>query len=322
MRTLRVAIDLGYYSVAACMGDEQPFQFLSAIKPYKENYFGEQDPKFETTAPLGDWVVGQATGTTQLQSRDWINSDLYQVLYQYALAQCTLPGFSTVRVTTGLPLRYVRPDSGLLQQKLTGRFSFTLGDNDRAILVEHVDVLPQAIGVLLDSVLTPDGYIKESLYTKHVGIIDIGSKTTGLVGANELRDIPGETRAIDSGIWGVISNFRDMVVSKYPDYKLTPYTAEKVAREGIISYYGKEIDVSRMFDRALTPFLDELTGEITDVWGDTAHLAGILIAGGGAHLVGPELVERYPHAVIVKYPEFANVRGYRAYSYFNERSRS
>ena len=50
--------------------------------------------------------------------------------------------------------------------------------------------------------------------------------------------------------------------------------------------------------------------QATQLWNGTAGLDAILVAGGGALLLGPYLHRAFPHMRVVDNPVFANALGY------------
>ncbi len=81
-----------------------------------------------------------------------------------------------------------------------------------------------------------------------------------------------------------------------------------IARE--VHYYGKPVDLEPVVDRILEPMAQAVIAQATQLWNGAAGLDAILVAGGGAHLLGSRISRHFQHARTVDDPVFANARGY------------
>ena len=78
-----------------------------------------------------------------------------------------------------------------------------------------------------------------------------------------------------------------------------------------IKVFGKEQDVSEIVTPALTEFSTYIDEEVATRFGDKAQrMDGIIVAGGGAYIVGQNVKARYPNAIIPPNPRFAVAEGY------------
>jgi hypothetical protein len=81
-----------------------------------------------------------------------------------------------------------------------------------------------------------------------------------------------------------------------------------VARQ--VRYYGEPVDLKPVVEAALQPMANQVIAEASQLWNSGAGLDALLIAGGGALLLGPYLKAHFRHAHVVKEPVFANAEGY------------
>ncbi|MCP5098730.1 MAG: hypothetical protein GY943_24530, partial [Chloroflexi bacterium] len=63
-------------------------------------------------------------------------------------------------------------------------------------------------------------------------------------------------------------------------------------------------------DSVVTPMAEQVIAQASQLWGKAARLDAILIAGGGAHLLGEYVQGYFKHAQILENPQFANVTGF------------
>lgn len=75
-------------------------------------------------------------------------------------------------------------------------------------------------------------------------------------------------------------------------------------------YYGQPVDLKPAVDTTLEPMANQVIAQAGQLWNGGAGLDAILIAGGGALLLGPYLKTCFRHARVVSEPVFANAEGY------------
>lgn len=319
---MRLALDLGYYA-AKWKTLHNSGSFLTVAAPHQEVAYGLSDTH-ESYLRLEDgseWNIGNPDGglTSQRQDSHWIESDLYRALCLYAFTEATTGSPVTFQITTGLPLTNFKAHREVLRSRLLGEFKARRGTSRRwqTFRVESVSVVPQCWGALFDVALSDTGVIIDDQYTNgHIGVVDIGSKTTGFVGLKALREVPSESGAVSRGAWDAIGQARKILEATYPDLPWTNYVAESVLRQNEVRYYGESYTTDDILRKVSKTLAENTIGEITTRWGDCAQMDAILVVGGGAHLIGQFIKERFPQVVVVDEPESANVRGYLKHAAF------
>ena len=78
-----------------------------------------------------------------------------------------------------------------------------------------------------------------------------------------------------------------------------------------IKYYNSTVDVSALISPAIHEFSSYILDEVGKRFGDKAQrMNGVIVAGGGAYIVGEDIKAKYPNARIPANPRFAVAEGY------------
>ncbi len=314
-----VGIDLGYCTTKVRLSSEHaPVSFPSGASEYTSAGFLEP-PLLEYANSEKKYVVGSeltsAAGTVQRRhDRDWIDTDLYRMLVHRSLAAVLDPGYSTIKIVTGLPYRFYEVDRERLAKNLGKDHVFYFGDGIYRVNVKDVTVIPQGIGALLDVAVNFAGKIIDSGFMlNRIGILDIGSRTINGVQARK-GEIMGSAFSEDLGTWSVVRKIAKAVEQRFPTSQLTPFEIEDAIQKRQISLYGEVHDITDIVeDNIRGGYVDTLIGTISSHWGETSQMDHILLVGGGAYLAGDTLQGKYPHVEVAKQPVFANVNGYIKY---------
>jgi len=271
--------------------------------------------QIETDA--GAWLVGQGaieqSGlVTRRQDRGWIETPEYLALLLAAITELSTATGITVELVTGLPVGYFA-DRGKLAERLKGVHNVKRAGRPRGqrIEISEVVILPQGLAAVLSEALDARGKVRPGPVSEGmVGLLDIGGHTVNVATFKELKEIARQTASVDAGMWGPLTEIGKRINAAYPGLELRGHDVVEAVKSGAVRYYGQTVDVSEIAQEVLTPFARQILGEASAVWGSAARLDAILIAGGGAEVIGPALVAEYPHARIVDNPQWANVEGY------------
>lgn len=260
---------------------------------------------------VGDEAIRQSRFAPRLEDRRWIESAEYYRLMLAAFTEAA-GGSATLRVVTGLPVAFFEQDKERLRQRFEGKHTVQrAGRRAQTLTVETCRVIPQPFGALLGAAFDDRGRIADpALATGHVGVIDVGGKTTNLLSAHRLADIARETASVNSGAWDVVRAVREFLASECPDLDLRDHEIVQAIRARQTNYYDDVVDLTDIVDEALAALTREVIAQASQLWNSGARLEAILVAGGGAHLVGPALQRHFRHARVVEEPVFANVTGY------------
>jgi hypothetical protein len=75
-------------------------------------------------------------------------------------------------------------------------------------------------------------------------------------------------------------------------------------------YFGEEVDLSEVIDDTLDKMAHTVIANATQLWNGGGSMRAILVAGGGAHLLGGHIQKAFRHARVVDNPMYANASGY------------
>lgn len=313
---MNVGIDLGYSAVKVVAGRRRTVM-PSVVGTPEGGRFSlyDQEQDIILTAPehllFGDGAVTQSQFVKRREDRAWIESKDYYHLFLAALTEFTRATVVDILLVTGLPVAFYG-DRSSLRQRLLGVHKVTReGRRAQTFKVGECRVIPQPFGALLAAVLDEQGRIADqNLATGTVGVIDVGGKTTNLLSVRRLAEIGRQTESVSVGVWDVMRTVRRFLADKCPNLDLRDHDVIEaiVARE--IRYYGKPVDLRQVVDAALKPMASQVIAQASQLWNGGASLDAVLVAGGGALLLGPYLKDHFPHAQIVADPVFANAVGY------------
>jgi len=333
----RVAVDVGYVDVKALASSGERITFPSVIAPEEEDLAlddalrarrSHQRVMIEKPGSSQEaWLFGRAALIAPGAVRPWAEEassrEGYDVLVMAALA-------SLIRVATletvdvdlvlGLPLGVYGVQREKLRESLKGREAF-VNVNDRVpmrLRIASVLVLPQAIGAYYAAVLNPDGSMRVDLVKRPTGVIDVGGRTTDyfVMQRDEggLRPVKALSGSLDTGTIGVYEALRRRAQAA-TGHMIDNLRVEAALRDqdGILLDMGREVDLKPWLQEEARAAARQIANELRVAWGK--HLAGlgsVLLAGGGALLMGEYLKPLHPALSVVDDPVYANAAGFLA----------
>jgi len=320
---MNAGIDIGY-SWTKAIGNGRAAAFASVVGTPDRGRFsldgGESELGIELIAPravlVGDQAVIQSRHLERREDRAWIESPAYYDLLLAAFSSLT-EGSARVTVVSGLPIQFYERDRETLLARLLGEHQVQRAGR-RAQRFEVIDarVIPQGFGALLAVVLDDRGRIVDAdLANGRISVVDVGGKTTNLLSVDRLSEVGRETASVPTGTWGCARAVGRWLADNCPGLELRDHQviAAMMARE--TRYYGERVDLGAVVDQAVAPLADQVVAQATQLWNGAAGLDAILIAGGGAHLVGARVRRQFRHArVIAVDPMMANAVGYWRFS--------
>jgi hypothetical protein len=313
---MNVGLDLGY-SAVKLVADGRRKTFASVVGTPELGRFSldGQDKPIVLAGPervlVGEGAMAQSRFVHRREDRAWIESAEYYHLFLAALTELTTATAVDLRLVTGLPVAFYG-DKAPLRERLLGIHRVTReGCHAQTFKVIDCRVIPQPFGALLSAALDDRGRIADQgLATGSVGVIDVGGKTTNLLSVRRLAEIGRETESVSVGAWDVVRAVRSFLADRCPNLELRDHQVVEsmVARQ--VRYYGELVDLGSVVDAALEPMASQVIAQATQLWNGGAGLDAILVAGGGALLLGPFLRAHFRHARVVADPVFANAEGY------------
>jgi plasmid segregation protein ParM len=316
---VNVGIDIGYSSLKAVGGPDRLVTFPAVVGTPDQSRFAVNNADGQIVLNLpgdGAWLVGegaiaQSRFVDRREDRGWIASDAYRRLILAGFTELTTATSCDLLVVTGLPVAFYA-DRDALRDRFLGQHRVTReGRRTQQFRVTECRVIPQPFGALLAEALNNQGKIvNQDLAAGAVGVIDIGGKTTNLLSVNRLAEIGRETASVNVGAWDVARSVRAYLADHCPGLELRDHQVIDVLVKRRVKYYGAPVDLGAMIDATLEPMADQVIAQATQLWNGAAGLDAILVAGGGALLLGPYLGRAFPHVRVVDNPVFANALGY------------
>ena len=333
----RIAVDVGYGYTKALSDRGERDLFPSVIAPEEEDSAlddalgAKRSPQRVTIQRLGNsqqsWLFGRAAliapGATRPWAEDASSREGYDVLVMAAIASLIrVPAVEAVDVdlVLGLPLGVYGAQREKLRAALKGQEAY-ISINDRVqirVRISSVLVLPQAVGAYYSSVLNADGSMRADLVKRPTGVIDVGTRTTDYFvmqrDDNGLRPVKALSGSLDTGVSGVYEALRRRAQAM-TGHMIDSLRVEAALREqdGVLLDMGREIDLKPWLREESRNVAGQVANELRVAWGK--HLAGlgaVLLAGGGALLLGDDLRALHPALKVVDDPVFANTAGFLA----------
>lgn len=260
---------------------------------------------------IGESAISQSRFVQRREDRAWIQSPEYYRLFMAALTELTTASWVELVIVTGLPVSFFSDKDTLVNRLIGEHRCQREGRAGQMFKVVDVRVIPQPFGALLAEALDNRGQIaNQDLAGGRVGVIDAGGKTTNLLSVNHLAEIGKETASVNVGAWDLVRRVREYLADHCPELDLRDHQIVEAIKARQVKYFGEKVDLGHVVDEALEPMAAQVISQAGQLWNGGAGLDAILIAGGGAHLLGPRLQRQYRHARIVESPVYSNAIGY------------
>lgn len=314
---MNTGLDVGY-SATKLVSGERRVSFPSAVGTPDKARFSVNGAAGSIilvepdNVAVGEGAVRQSRFLHRREDRAWIESPEWYALALAAFSEVTTATRVEMRVVTGLPVSFYDDREALKARLLGGHRLQRESRHSQTVEVTDVRVIPQPFGALLAATLDDRGRIvDDDLATGAVGVIDVGGKTTNLLSVNRLSEIGTETASVNVGAWEAVRALRTWLATHCPgleDVRDHDLVAAMVARQ--VRFYGEPVDLSAVVEDILEPLAGQVLAEATQLWNGGAALDAVLVAGGGALLIGPFVQRHFRHARVVADPVYANAVGY------------
>lgn len=325
-----IAIDLGNGTTSYIAGNGKSGSFTSLCRAYKDTSglgLGVAKEVF-TTKDGRSYLVGESCREEGAVARStdssFYSSHEIHVLFLKVLHDCDI---KNPIIITGLPTEFYEKTHKEFEENIR---KWAKGEGYNPKLVK---VVPQWAGPWFDDKLENEQGepIPLSLVMQgKFGIIDIGQGTTDVGQFNNGRVSDarhGESRGVSDihrAIYTQLStnplalnaeNKRQVIIPKLfkLDKQSSEHTIDQWLKQGYIPWRGQKIDMSLVSKSARMEFANDVLPRcIEKVWGSTDFLNGMILAGGGAPVLGLEVFKEYIMCPIymAKTPELSIVRGY------------
>ncbi|MBY0234167.1 MAG: ParM/StbA family protein, partial [Burkholderiaceae bacterium] len=246
------------------------------------------------------------------QTRDWIETDQHDALLISAwnranaiLAKNEMGEPDQISLVLGLPASYYADQRDTLRIRAAGLLQRLVKPHqDLQIYVESQSRAP-LLCVVFDAHGNETGRGGED---ESWGVVEIGQFTTDFT----LHDRGQEVDSAASSARGAHMVYdRIAAAFKAKSYVSDFETISGAIQSRKIKVYGKEVDVTDLVMPAINEFTTYILDEVMTRFGEKAQrLDGIIVAGGGAYIVGPDIKAKFPNAIVPANPRFAVAEGY------------
>lgn len=266
---------------------------------------------------IGEEAIIQSRFINRREDRDWINSAAWYNLMLAALSEITT-GTPEATIVAGLPVAFYEADKDILKNKLQGVHKFTReGRKQQTINVPRSVTVPEPFGTLFDCLWNNEGKVAApEIATGNIGIVDFGGKTTNLLSVSRMKEIGRKTASVNVGGWDMVRAVRRWLNNECPKLNLRDHEIRQSIITKSVRYYGKPVDISEIVTSTSHDLIEQVIAQATQLWNGAANLDAVLITGGGALLLGDQILAHpnFPHARIVDDPVMANARGFWKYA--------
>jgi hypothetical protein len=262
------------------------------------------------------WAVGeparglpQATYATDERKA----TDVARVVVAAAPAVIGAHRWSRVSIALAVPAGLAASDAWPLARRVVGPIAVLLADDTRLAPVVDPHVLPEpaaaAMGVILDS----DGRPDRALLEGAVAIVDAGHRTVDIAVLRRGRLVEGSPRSTPSG--GILAHDRWAREALEPQVGLLT-DSERAAVVGMVAagrvpvLRGREVSASVMaqVERYRRWLAERVVADVRSLLAAVEHDT-LILTGGLAGWLEPELRAEWPHARIPQEPRWSVVVG-------------
>lgn len=325
-----IAIDLGNGTTSYIAGNGKKGSFPSLVAPHKDTSgLGAGVAKEVFKMKDGKtYLVGESCRDEGARSRStdssFYSSETIHILLLKVLEECDI---KNPIIVTGLPTEWYEQEVKNFEDNIR---RWAKGEGYQAKLVK---VVPQWAGPWFDDQLEDESGARiplDLVMKGKWGIIDIGQGTTDIGQFTNGRvsdQRHGESKGVSDIHKSIFTTLKTQPETILADGKRNAYlpkefsldrqtsehTIDQWLREGHIMWRGQTLDMQVISLPARNEFAkDVLPRCIEKVWGSTDFLKGIIVAGGGATVLGLSVFKQYIFCPIYKSatPELSIVRGF------------
>ncbi|MCL6479613.1 MAG: ParM/StbA family protein [Peptococcaceae bacterium] len=218
---------------------------------------------------------------------------------------------SGATLVAGLPIAYYKTQKEDLKkhlESLHAEVSVNGGAFER-VSFGKVIIYPQGAGALFTMTGLPENGL--------VLLVDVGQKTTDYITAEvsggRVKPVSSLCGSVETGVYAVYEALAQEFQARTGAPLASIRAAEIVSNNGVIYYFGKEMDFSNSLKKIRTEVAQSIADQVQAALGDRfAFLRNVYLAGGGAEAL-PQLSSMFPFAQSLPDPQWANARGFLAY---------
>ena len=322
-----IAVDVGYSATKALSSDEASAIFPSVVgTPVPEGTFSfnENQRALAVTGnghyvPVGDTALTQSQYVSGRLDPEWVLSQDWMTLFQAGLSELITTPLAKVNVVVGLPVGDYNRFSVQLKERLVHTFAFRrYGRDTQRVEVTEARVLTQPFGALLDMALDDAGHVRNAQWADgYVGVVDIGGNTMNLLAVDRLAEVPQSTMSDEFGLLRALDSVRGVLRSSFRGFNPDTHEVSEWLAKGSFRYHAEDVDIWPYAEPFLLDLVNVMMTVIHKRWSESGRFDAVLLAGGGAAVIGRYLKSRmqdFANVNIAPNPRWANVRGYLKYA--------
>lgn len=306
---LSIGLQIGHGHVkVATAGRSVVFPAVAAPAPVAE-FAGLGAARQIVHLDLSTWLVGRdaldfAPGRlVSILDRSRYRSASFVALARHALAQVAPVDAGPFAVMTGCPAAWFSDVR-------------TRCDLEAAIIEAaapwgraSVAVVPEPAGPFYGYVFA-SGQLDVSRTRGSVGVVDCGYRDINLAWFSDGRYVSGES--VPGGMAEGLKEAKRLISAAF-GLELSLHEIDEAVREGVVIVEGQPRALPAGVDQALVGGLDSLIAAGRSLWPNGGRgLRSLLLAGGGAVVLGAALKKVWPAALVLPEPQMAGARGFAA----------
>lgn len=307
-----ISIDVGSGFVkAVTQNDNVSFPSATSIFP-EDDFFGSNDADRLSFDDV-KWIIGESAvnavkndlrENTLLES--WAGSPGWRSLLFSAIGKLGLSG--DIHLITGIPQSQfgdsVRKDAIL--NSLLGEKVFQWKDEEFRINIKSVYIIPQAVGAVF-YLASRD----QSIQTDIIGLLDIGTFTTGLSVLKSGVFNRQRSGGVNCGVSNLLIELSKYIENEY-SAKIDFADMPQILMNKKFRHKGVSIELGSDIDSLATIVSVPIVDKVRNIWDGGGDL-NVFIGGGGAPYFETALKRHIPHANIMQNNFYAVARGMFAY---------
>jgi plasmid segregation protein ParM len=308
MLSIGLQIGHGHVKAAAATGRVATFPAVAAPAPVAD-FAGLGAARQVVTLDDSAWLVGRdaldfAPGRlVSILDRSRYRSPSFVALARHALAQVAPREAGPLAVMTGCPAAWFAD-------------SATRSDLEAAILDAAapwghavVTVAPEPAGPFYAHIFE-SGVLDVSRTRGAVGVIDLGYRDVNVASFSEGRYVAGES--VPGGLAEGLKECKRLISAGY-GLELSLHQVDQAVREGVVIVEGQPCKLPPGTEAALAGGLDTVIATARSLFPNGGRgLRALLLAGGGAAVLGAALRRTFPQAQVLREPQLAGARGFAA----------
>lgn len=308
MMHIGLQIGHGHVKIATTAGRSAVFPAVAAPAPASD-FTGLGAARQIITIDGSSWLVGDdalsfAPGRlVSILDRTRYRSPSFVALARHALARVAPANAGPLAITTGCPAAWFAD-------------SATRGELETAILMAAepwglavVNIAPEPAGPFYAHVFE-SGQLDLARTRGAVGVVDLGYRDVNVALFNEARYVGGES--VPGGTAEGLKEAKRLISAVY-GIELSLHQVDQAVRDGLVLVDGLARDLPAGVEQALVGSLDTVIATARSLWPNGGRgLRAVLLAGGGAVVLGAALRKAFPQALVLPEPQLAGVRGFAA----------